>query len=123
VGCPFPSLLLSELADKHNHYAANNKLAEGGWFYVTVSDLEEETTLSRHRQSTALEKLEALGLIELEVRITNEGKVRFFRFPAEIDERMKEILNIYRKLKNRLALSNEELTLEYFNITNLKLKY
>lgn len=62
------SILLSELCYRRQFLARANKLTEDGFFYATVEDVEEETTLSDYAQRKILEKLNKLGLVDVERR-------------------------------------------------------
>lgn len=62
------TILLSELCYRRQFLARANKLTEDGFFYATVEDVEEETTLSDYVQRNILNKLNKLGLVEVERR-------------------------------------------------------
>ena len=62
------SILLSELCYRRQYLARVDKLTEDGFFYATVEDVEEETTLSDYAQRKALEKLNKMGLVEVDRR-------------------------------------------------------
>lgn len=73
----------SSLISKQTYYAKNGMLFEGGWFYSTVLDLQESTTLGAKAQRTAIERLVSHGLIEC----TRKGMpaVRFFRIIDNVE--------------------------------------
>ena len=62
---------------------------EKGWFYQTIDTIEEMTTLTRHKQTQAIKKLEESGLIEQ----INKGQPmkRYFRINYKI------LSNIFKK--------------------------
>lgn len=62
------SILLSELCYRRQYLARANKLTEDGFFYATVEDVEEETTLNDYAQRKALEKLTKMGLVKVDRR-------------------------------------------------------
>lgn len=62
------SILLSELCYRRQYLARANKLTEDGFFYATVEDVEEETTLNDYAQRKALEKLTKMGILEVDRR-------------------------------------------------------
>lgn len=62
------SILLSELCYRRQFLARADKLTEDGFFYATVEDVEEETTLSDYAQRKILEKLNQIGLVDVERR-------------------------------------------------------
>lgn len=59
-----PAVILGELASEHNYWMNQGKL-EDGFFYSTVENLEEKTSLSAHSQRQALSELESRGMIEV----------------------------------------------------------
>lgn len=73
----------SSLISKQTYYAKNGMLFEGGWFYSTVLDLQESTTLGAKAQRTAIARLVSYGLIEC----TRKGMpaVRFFRIIDNVE--------------------------------------
>jgi len=62
------SILLSELCYRRQFLARAGKLTEDGFFYATVEDVEEETTLSDYAQRKILDKLKDMGLVAVERR-------------------------------------------------------
>lgn len=62
------SILLSELCYRRQYLARADKLTEDGFFYATVEDVEEETTLNDYAQRKALEKLAKMGIVEVDRR-------------------------------------------------------
>lgn len=62
------SILLSELCYRRQYLARANKLTEDGFFYATVEDVEEETTLNDYAQRKALERLTKMGILEVDRR-------------------------------------------------------
>jgi hypothetical protein len=53
------------------------------WFYKTVDELEEETTLTKRQQRTAIKKCKKLGLIDFK-RMGIPAKRHFKIFPERI---------------------------------------
>lgn len=62
------SILLSELCYRRQFLDRAGKLTEDGFFYATVEDIEEETTLNDYAQRKILDKLKDIGLVEVERR-------------------------------------------------------
>jgi hypothetical protein len=58
------SFLLSYLLDQYNYYNKFNKL-EDGFFFKTKPEIEIATTLSLHRQKSALKILTDMDLVEV----------------------------------------------------------
>ena len=62
------SVLISELCYRRQYLDRAGKLTEDGFFYATIEDVEEETTLSVYEQRKALDLLKSLGIVEVERR-------------------------------------------------------
>lgn len=62
------SVLLSELCYRRQFLARAGKLTDDGFFFATVEDIEEETTLSDYAQRKILDKLKEMGIVEVERR-------------------------------------------------------
>lgn len=60
------ALLIGELASEYDYWQNQDKL-EDGFFYSTVENVKEHTTLTDYQQRKALNKLQKLGLIETKV--------------------------------------------------------
>ena len=61
------TLLLGELASEYNYWKQENGLVDG-YFYSTVDNVKNNTTLTRYQQAQALEKLQQLDLVEVEIK-------------------------------------------------------
>lgn len=62
------SIMIGELVSEYLHWRKTNKLTEDGYFYSTAENVEENTTLTAHKQRKALNKLKELGLIDVQIR-------------------------------------------------------
>lgn len=62
------SIMLSELCYRRQFLARADMLTEDGFFYATVEDVEEETTLSDYAQRKILDKLSEMGIVKVERR-------------------------------------------------------
>ena len=62
------AILIGELASEFDYWQKNNGLTEDGYFFSTVENIEEKTTLSDHKQRKALNRLKELGLLDVSVR-------------------------------------------------------
>lgn len=58
------AIIYGELTRKEKWYKDNDKIQEGGWFYVTEKDLEESTAIKRKGQDRGINALVKIGLIE-----------------------------------------------------------
>lgn len=61
------SVVLGELASEYDHWKATGNL-DDGYFYSTVDNLSDNTTLSKYQQRTALDNLKEKGIIEVTVK-------------------------------------------------------
>lgn len=61
------SVVLGELASEYDHWKATGDL-DDGYFYSTVDNLSENTTLSKYQQRSALDNLKAKGIIDVTVK-------------------------------------------------------
>ena len=59
---------MAELISKYNYWKENNKLTKEGYFYATIQDLKHETTLTKYRQTKAINNLKDLALIKTKKR-------------------------------------------------------
>ena len=63
------AILLGELCSEYKYWRNQNKL-ENGWFFSTIENVEENTTLSAYQQRKSLKILEDLKLIEVRLKGT-----------------------------------------------------
>lgn len=63
------AILLGELCSEYKYWRSQNKL-DNGWFFSTVENVEENTTLSAYQQRKSLKVLEDLGIVEVTLRGT-----------------------------------------------------
>lgn len=61
------SVVLGELASEYEHWKSTGNL-DDGYFYSTVDNLSENTTLSKYQQRSALDNLKAKGIIDVTVK-------------------------------------------------------
>ena len=62
-----PSILFGEIVSEYNYWNERDGLNDG-FFYSTVENIEEKTTLSKYQQGKAIKKLKELNLIECKVK-------------------------------------------------------
>lgn len=58
------AIIYSALIAKQTYYEQHNMLDEGGYFYSTISDLQESTGLTRYQQNGAIKNLIEVNLID-----------------------------------------------------------
>lgn len=71
------------------------KSAQAKWFFVTIENLEENTTLKRSKQDKAIKKLKELGLIE--TKQMGLPKKRYFT----ITEKINEFITAHKSVENK----------------------
>lgn len=59
------AIMIGELASEYDYWESNERLDEDGFFYSTVENVEENTTLTKYKQKKALDNLQKLGLVEV----------------------------------------------------------
>ena len=62
------TVVYSALIAKWQYYSDRDKLDQDGWFYSTIADLEESTSLSDKQQKRCITVLEKRGLIKCSQR-------------------------------------------------------
>lgn len=62
------AILIGELASEYDYWSKHGGLTPEGYYFSTVENIEEKTTLSDHKQRKAFNKLKQLGLIDVKVK-------------------------------------------------------
>jgi len=60
--------IYGELVSRHHYFEERKALDKDGYFYNTVDDMENGTTLTKYQQSKAINKLMKLKLIDMTVK-------------------------------------------------------
>lgn len=60
------AVVIAELASQEQYYETRGEL-ENGWFYSSIENMEEKTTLKRYKQDKAINALKESGLVETKV--------------------------------------------------------
>tara|TARA_R110000824_G_scaffold89988_1_gene220241 strand:- start:900 stop:1565 length:666 start_codon:yes stop_codon:yes gene_type:complete len=61
------AILLADLISKEQYFI-DNKMTDDGWFFNTAKNIENDTTLSRHKQSVAIKNLIKKGFIKTKLK-------------------------------------------------------
>lgn len=93
------ALLLGELSSEYDYWLKCDKL-EDGWFYSTVENIENNTTLNEYKQRKAVNKLIKMGVVEVEVK--GLPAKRYFRLN---EERVVELLD-FQLTNDKTSSSN-----------------
>lgn len=110
------TVIYAALISKQTYYLQNHMLQEGGWFFSTITDLQESTTFGAKAQKTAIGNLISHGLIECECK--GMPAKRYFRITNNMEIPMKLIdegAAICKKLSakaNRNSYENYEISNE-----------
>lgn len=99
------AIMLGELASEYDYWENNDKLEEG-WFFSTVENVEENTTLTKYKQKKALDNLQKIGVLEVQ----RKG-IPAKRYIKINEKKAFEILS-NKKSKNLTSGSQEILLLE-----------
>ena len=59
------TIILGELASEYNYYKNNELLDENGYFYSTIENIEDNTTLSSYEQKKCLDNLSNMGIVNV----------------------------------------------------------
>ena len=108
------AIIYSELLSRYCYFSNRNELTPDGFFFNTVKDLEDGTTLNDYSQRKAIKKLEELGLIKTDKR--DIPAKRYFKIVDDI-----EIITKYLKDDESLRTSSlkfKELDIENFEPNN-----
>lgn len=127
------AILLGELCSEYKYWRNQNKL-ENGWFFSTIENVEENTTLSAYQQRKSLKILEDLKLIEVRLKGTppvrhillnvenlNNQMFKNFTFKSEKSEslNMKKVdINNNKNINNNnnnLPFSENKSDVSFFN--------
>lgn len=118
------SIIYGELVSRYFYFADNNKLTDDGYFFNTIEDLEEATTLTRNQQPKAINRLCELGLIDCKLK-GMPGK-RHFKINEDIKILLSLIHEAYaenKKAENqqtrKLKISKQESGKSATNNTNI----
>lgn len=119
------TVIYAALISKQTYYLQNNMLQEGGWFFSTITDLQESTTFGAKAQKTAVTKLTGHGLIECECR--GMPAKRYFRITNNMEILMKLIdegTEICKKLSakaNRNSYEKSEILEDVESFENIEI--
>lgn len=96
------TVVYAALIAKYSYYRSTGRLSEDGWFFSTVTDLQESTTFCRKAQSSAVKNLTLIGLIECEVR--GMPAKRYFRI-CDNTELLMRLISTGLTVSDRLSES------------------
>lgn len=77
------TVLYSELLSRYFYFESRGMTEENGYFYNTIEDIKDGTTLSRRHQDSAIKKLVKYGLIK--VKVAGLPPKRYFKIIDDTD--------------------------------------
>lgn len=77
------AVIYAELVSLHQYWAKRNELTEDGWFFCTIENLEENTSIKRDTQARTIAKLEKKWKL-IETKRMGLPARRYFRITEEI---------------------------------------
>ena len=78
------AVMLGELASEHQYHASRGQL-EDGYFYSTLENIEEKTTLTRKKQDKAIKALTEKGIIDVNCRIEHREEILSLKYSPNED--------------------------------------
>ena len=75
------AIFLSDLISKREYFRSKNQLTEDEFFFNTIENIEVDTNIGRHKQTTCIKELESLNLII--VKLMGIPAKRFFKVNDE----------------------------------------
>lgn len=94
------AILLGELASEYNYWCDRGELIDG-WFYSTIENVEEQTTLSGYQQRMALKHLEDIGLVRVERKGTPAKRYLYLDIKALNNKLLKNLTTRSEKIKEQ----------------------
>lgn len=74
------AILYSEICSKYNYFSQKKELDKDGYFFNTVENMKNDTSLSDYRQREAIKKLKELELIYYQRRSVPERGISALRY-------------------------------------------
>ena len=104
------AILLGELASEYDYWEAQGQITEDGFFYSTVENIKENTTLSDSQQRKAINNLVKAGV--LDVKLKGIPAKRFFKINENAILGLINPQNKYSKKESSSSLKIEELDMQ-----------
>ena len=76
------AIMIGELASEHEYWEREGKIEPDGYFFSTVKNVEDNTTLSERQQRSVIDKLKKLGILEVALR--GLPARRYFKINEEV---------------------------------------
>lgn len=122
------ALLIGELISEYRYYRNREELTEDGYFFSTIENIENNTTLNEYAQRKAVKHLMELEILSVERR---KDGLRFFKINSE---KLEEYLKINdgslkfkdpetKNLKNRFFKNSGQIIITKNNKNNIEVDY
>lgn len=101
------AILLGELASEFNYYKKKDMLDEDGYFYSTIENVKESTSLSSYEQKKCLDKLSERGIVDVNIKgipATRHIKINSL-----------QLINLFANFLETSFRKNEKLVSENFD--------
>ncbi len=92
------AVIFSELVSRYLYFLDRDKLTPDGYFFNTVEDLQEGTTIKEWEQRKCIKKLVELGLIK--IKIMGVPAKRHFKLPENSADILISLLEEKEKLQD-----------------------
>lgn len=93
LGGPAGAAILQEMLNLLDLHEQKGDLMEGGWFPLSIAQLQRATAVKRAAQARVLDELQALKILELEK--FGKSNKRHVRFTEKAEERIIKLVNNY----------------------------
>ena len=99
------AIVYGALLGKHLYYLQHDMLKDDGWFYSTIADLQESTSLTRRQQERGIDTLVRAELIETSVK--GLPARRYFRIIERTLENVVNNKTVFTDKTNRFVESEQ----------------
>ena len=103
------ALLIGELVSKFRYYRNNNMLTEDEFFYATIEDIEDNTTLNAYEQRKVIKQLVSMNLLTVERR---KDGLRFFKINFQ------QLQELFSETKNFGSLDSKVPEIKSLKVNN-----
>lgn len=103
------ALLIGELVSKFRYYRNNNMLANDEFFYATIEDIEDNTTLNAYEQRKVIKQLVSMNLLTVERR---KDGLRFFKINFQ------QLQELFSETKNFGSLDSKVPEIKSLKVNN-----
>ena len=103
------ALLIGELVSKFRYYRNNNMLTKDEFFYATIEDIEDNTTLNAYEQRKVVKQLVSMNLLVVERR---KDGLRFFKINFQ------QLQKLFSEIKNFGSLNSKVPEIKSLKVNN-----